>query len=254
MARRRTHDDDGVTEVAPGVIRVNRAHTNCYLIVDDEGVTLVDTGLPGAWGQLVSAVQGLGIQPRQLTAIVLTHGHFDHVGTARRLRMDGVPVWVHAGDRRLARHPYRYAHASPRSPYPFRYPAAVPVLSAMTAAGALWVRGVDATNLVKPGVPLPVPGAPVPIFTPGHTAGHVALHLPARDVLLTGDALVTLDPYTGKTGPRVVAGAATADRREAVGSLDLLAATGASGVLPGHGRPTTGILDAVEAARRNGVA
>lgn len=236
------------------MIRVTRAHTNSYLLVADDGVVLVDAGLPGAWGPLVTAMTRLGIQPRDLTALVLTHGHFDHVGTARRLRMEGVPVWVHAGDRRLARHPYRYAHERPRLRYPFAYPKAVPVLWSMTVAGALFVRGVDATHLVQPGAPLPLPGAPVAIFTPGHTAGHVALHLPQRDAIITGDALVTLDPYTGGVGPRIVAGAATANHREALASLDLLAATGAGTVLPGHGRPARSIAEAADAAKKVGPA
>lgn len=249
-----TGDPDDTSEVAPGIIRVNRAHTNSYLIVGDDGITLVDAGVPGAWRPLVAALRRLGREPRDLTALVLTHGHFDHVGTARRLRMEGVPVWVHAGDRRLARHPYRYAHEQPRIKYPFAYPRAIPVLWSMTAAGALWVRGVVATHLAAPGAPLPVPGAPIPIFTPGHTAGHIALHLPARDTVITGDALVTLDPYTGRTGPCIVADAATANHREALASLDLLAATGADLVLPGHGRPTRSITAAAEAARRAGPA
>ena len=58
---------------------------------------------------------------------------------------------------------------------------------------------------------MPVPGRPVVVPSPGHTHGHCALHLPDRDVLISGDALVTLDPYTGRRGPRIIAGAATAD-------------------------------------------
>lgn len=49
-------------------------------------------------------------------------------------------------------------------------------------------------------------GRPTVIATPGHTYGHVALHLPDRDAVISGDALVTLAPYTALTGPRVVAG------------------------------------------------
>lgn len=58
---------------------------------------------------------------------------------------------------------------------------------------------------------LPVPGSPQVVFTPGHTLGHCALHLPDRDVVIAGDAIVTLNPYTGATGPQIVARAATVD-------------------------------------------
>ena len=100
---------------------------------------------------------------------------------------------------------------------------------------------------------LDVPGSPRVVFTPGHTYGHCALHLPGRDAVISGDALVTLDPYTGQPGPQIVAGAATADSAQAIASLDRLAATGASVVLPGHGEPwTAGVASAVELARERG--
>jgi glyoxylase-like metal-dependent hydrolase (beta-lactamase superfamily II) len=76
--------------------------------------------------------------------------------------------------------------------------------------------------------------------------GHCSLHFPDRDAVLAGDAVVMLDPYTADRGPRIVAGAATADSARALGSLDALAATGAGTVLTGHGDPWR--LGAEEAA------
>ncbi|HEU5486379.1 MAG TPA: MBL fold metallo-hydrolase, partial [Microlunatus sp.] len=73
--------------------------------------------------------------------------------------------------------------------------------------------------------------------TPGHTDGHCAFHLPDRGVLLTGDALVTLDPYTGRRGPRMVAPAATADLDLNRRSLERIAELDAEILLPGHGDP-----------------
>jgi glyoxylase-like metal-dependent hydrolase (beta-lactamase superfamily II) len=84
--------------------------------------------------------------------------------------------------------------------------------------------------------------------------GHVALHLPDRDAVISGDALVTHDPYTDTRGPRIVARAATADSERALASLELLARTGAGTLLPGHGEPWTGgAKGAVQEARRVGV-
>ncbi len=72
-------------------------------------------------------------------------------------------------------------------------------------------------------------------------------------MLIAGDALVTLDPYTGETGPQIVARAATADTAEAMESLDTLARTSARVVLTGHGEPVLdGVGPAVAAARRRG--
>jgi glyoxylase-like metal-dependent hydrolase (beta-lactamase superfamily II) len=100
-----------------------------------------------------------------------------------------------------------------------------------------------------------VPGRPRVVATPGHTFGHVAFHLPERDVLLCGDAVVARDPYTDETGPRLVALAATADLAQATASLDRIEATGAATVLPGHGPPwRDGAQDMARRAREAGSA
>jgi len=97
---------------------------------------------------------------------------------------------------------------------------------------------------------VPVPGRPLTIHTPGHTDGACVFYLADRQALITGDTLVTLDPYTGRRGPRIVARAATHDGAQAFGSVDKLRALDADHVLPGHGAMwTTGIDAAVEAAR-----
>ncbi|WP_345800017.1 MBL fold metallo-hydrolase [Microbacterium sp. AZCO] len=249
-------DPQGVSVVAEGVHRLHRAGVNCYLLTSPDGITLVDAGLPGMWRLLEDALSLVGARPSDIDAVILTHGHFDHVGFSERLRHDhAVPAHIHAADAALVRHPYRYDHESPRWPYPFRHPGGLPYLAAMTAAGALFVKGTRAELDVAPDRPLDVPGHPVPIWSPGHTHGHCGFHLPDRGILFTGDALVTLDPYTGRTGPRVVARAATADAATALLSLDRLADTEALLALPGHGRPYEGDLRrAVRLALHAGVA
>jgi glyoxylase-like metal-dependent hydrolase (beta-lactamase superfamily II) len=242
-------------DVAPGVHRLEHAYVNCYLIEGDDGrLTLVDAGLPAFWPLLGRALRELGRRPRDVAALVLTHAHFDHVGVARRLQERyGVAVWAHEKEHYLAAHPYRYAHENMRGIYPLRYPRAALILGAMGRAGALTVKGVSGVRPLDDGVTLDVPGRPRVVLSPGHTFGHCALHLPDRDVLLSGDALVTLDPYTAHTGPRIIAGAATADSAMALASLDVLAATAAGTVLPGHGEPwREGIASAVAAAKAAG--
>ncbi|SKC42314.1 MBL fold metallo-hydrolase [Plantibacter cousiniae (nom. nud.)] len=242
--------------VAPGIHRLEHACTNSYLVEDEDRLTLVDAGLPATHGYLLQAIAAIGREPEDLVALVITHAHFDHLGVAARLRAaTGCRVLVHDEDAELAEHPYRYLHERPRSRYPLRYPAALPALASMTAAGALWVRGTTRTEALPGSGTLDVPGSPTVVFTPGHTFGHCALDFPDRGAVIAGDALVTLDPYTGETGPRVVAGAATANARLALESLDALAALGTRTLLPGHGRPWRGDLrEAVQAAHRAGVA
>ncbi|MGX6446828.1 MBL fold metallo-hydrolase [Patulibacter sp. S7RM1-6] len=244
------------TEVAPGVHRIEDAFTNWYLLEDDDGITVVDAGVPTSWGSFVAALKALGRTKDDVRAVVLTHGHFDHVGFAESARRQlGVPVHVHEDDVPLTMHPWRYDHERPRAPYFATQVRALPIVAALLRARAFWPSAIGAVERYGDEGTLPVPGAPRIVRTPGHTLGHTALHVPDRDVVFAGDAFVTLDPYTGRTGPRMVARAATVDSARNAASLDALAATGAGTVLTGHGPAWTGGAAAgVEQARAAGIA
>jgi glyoxylase-like metal-dependent hydrolase (beta-lactamase superfamily II) len=240
-------------DVAPGIHRIEDAYTNWYIIEDEGKLTIVDAGLPRSWGSLQSALRELGRKSTDVEALVLTHAHFDHVGFAERARKEwGIPIWVHERDEPLSRHPLHYEkeHSIVRHAL---NPRGVGILATMILNGMPITKGVKEARGFSNDDQLDVPGAPKSVVSPGHTWGHVALHLPDRGVLISGDALVTHDPYTGRKGPRVVSGAATADSREALSSLQALADTKAQTVLPGHGEPwNDGIEAAVDRARENG--
>jgi glyoxylase-like metal-dependent hydrolase (beta-lactamase superfamily II) len=238
-----------------GVHRIEDAHTNWCLVEDAGRLTVVDTGLPRSWNSLQSALRELGRSPGDIEAVVLTHGHFDHMGFARRAEQElGVPVWAPELERPVVAHPWRYDHENSRAPY-LRHPWFVRVFTEMTAMGAVWVRGTETIRPYGPGEQLDVPGRPVVVATPGHTHGHCSLHLPDRGALLAGDAFVTIDPYTGRSGPCIVAGAATADTAKALDSLDALAALDAAVSITGHGPPWRGSLaEARDRARAAGPA
>jgi glyoxylase-like metal-dependent hydrolase (beta-lactamase superfamily II) len=243
------------TDVVPGVHRIEDSFTNWYLVEQDGRLTIVDCGVPSSWNSFQEALEQIGRAPDDVEAVVLTHAHFDHVGFAERARTElGVPVYVHENDVPVTRHPWRYDHERHRSFYFATQVQALPIVATFLKNRAFWPPPIKEVTRYENGS-LPVPGEPRVIFSPGHTLGHCALHLPDRDVLIAGDAIVTLDPYTAKKGPRLVARAATVDSERNLGSLDALAATGARTVLTGHGEPwTEGVESAVAQAREAGAA
>jgi glyoxylase-like metal-dependent hydrolase (beta-lactamase superfamily II) len=242
-------------DAAPGIHRIEDAYTNWYLVEGDGRLTVVDTGVPTSWRSLQAALEHLGRTTDDIDAVVLTHAHFDHVGFAEKARRElGVPVYVHENDAPMTRHPWSYDHERPRALYLATQVQALPIVASLTQHRAWFPPPVKAVTRYEDGT-LPVPGAPQVVFTPGHSLGHCALHLPDRDAVIAGDAIVTLDPYTGRRGPRLVARAATADVDRNLRTLDALEATGARTVLMGHGEHwTQGVESAVAAARAAGAA
>jgi glyoxylase-like metal-dependent hydrolase (beta-lactamase superfamily II) len=242
------------TDVAPGVHRVEDAYTNWYLVETDGALTVVDAGTPASWGSLESAVRAIGRTLSDIQAVVLTHAHFDHVGFAERARRElQVPVWVHEDDVPLTRHPLEYGHERSRLPY-FVNPSALPIYASLARHRAFFAPGIKEVRRFREGT-LDVPGGLRIVPTPGHTIGHCALHLPDREAVIAGDSVVTLDPYTGRRGPRLVARAATADVARNLSALDALAETGARHVLVGHGDAWhEGAAAIVEQARAAGSA
>jgi glyoxylase-like metal-dependent hydrolase (beta-lactamase superfamily II) len=242
------------TDVAKGVHRIEDSYTNWYLVEEGGRFTVVDCGVRSSWTSFQNALRELDASPGDIDAIILTHAHFDHTGFAEKARRElQVPVWVHENDVPLTKKPLQYAHERSRLPYLFK-PRALPI-----AASFIRTRAFIPTPIKKverfTGGTLQVPGSPEVVFTPGHTVGHVAFHLPDRDVLFSGDAIVTLNPYTGSVGPQMVARAATADSARNIESFDDIEATGASIVLTGHGEPwRDGVADMVKRARAAGVS
>jgi glyoxylase-like metal-dependent hydrolase (beta-lactamase superfamily II) len=234
--------------VADGIHRIEDAYTNWYIVEDAGALTIVDAGVPTSWGSFEAALDVLGRRRTDVRALILTHAHFDHIGFAERARTElGIPVYVHENDVPLTHHPLQYSHERPRSLYMATQVKAMPIVASLVRNRAFWPSPIGAVRRFSDGS-LDVPGSPRVLFTPGHTLGHCAFHFPDRDAVIAGDAFVTLDPYTGRRGPKLVARAALADSERNLASLDAIADSGATTVLTGHGEPWRG--GAAEGVRR----
>lgn len=90
--------------IAPGLHRLGNGLVNAYLLDDGGEVTIIDAGMPGYWSALPRELESMGRSLADVRAIVLTHGHSDHIGFAERARRErGLPVSVHELDAALAR-------------------------------------------------------------------------------------------------------------------------------------------------------
>lgn len=242
-----------IQETAGGVFRIEGSRTNFVLVVDGTDVTMIDSGYPKDRDLVDTAVTRIGRSLADVYALVLTHGHPDHTGSAERLRRDHeVPVHCHTDEVPIARGEIKQVISlwelrKAWRPNVFRF-----ALNAIRAGG-LKPEHVTSLTTFGDGETLDVPGNPVSVFTPGHTQGHCSIYLPDRGVVITGDALATVDHWNPKrTGPQLLRREFNHDHRQAIESLDRFVDLQADTLIPGHGEPWRGTMsNAVEQARRS---
>ena len=215
--------------VTPQIIQVPLPGTSAILLLD-ERVTVIDAGLRGSERRILRALRDTGRSADEIEQVVITHNHFDHAGGLRGLlQHTAARVGVHVADA-----PILEGRRSPSLTVlgvaHLKMPAAV-------------LPPVHVDTLLKHDDELPVLGGMRVIHTPGHTAGHIALHLPHQGVLIAGDLMQVrrgqrLDPSARRFSD---------DRTQAIRSLDLIGSLDFDILMLNHFAP-------VGAAHRNGDA
>ncbi|MGP7959929.1 MBL fold metallo-hydrolase [Sanguibacter sp. A247] len=230
-------------QLAPHLHRLGNDVIASYLIDLPDGITLVDTGLPGHWTDLLRELRTLGRSLDDIRGAILTHGDSDHLGFAERLRRaTGTPIFIHSADAHRA----RTGDKPPTPTGPARVGPTLQFLTYSLRKRAFPVRYVQEVVEVADGDVLDLPGRPRILGMPGHSPGSIAVHVAEVDAVFVGDALTTRHVLTGKAGPQP---APFTDEPElATASLKNLAQVAASWVLPGHGAPWRGTPAALVAA------
>jgi glyoxylase-like metal-dependent hydrolase (beta-lactamase superfamily II) len=218
-------------QIASGLHRVGSDIVNSYLIVDKDGVTIIDAGLPGYWKTLRAELAASGKSLDDVRALILTHGDTDHIGFAARLhRETGIAAYIHEADIDRA----RLTVKKPNSGWgPVKIGPLAGFLWYSARHGGLRIPPATELQTVGDNEVLDVPGSPRIIHTPGHTPGSLAVHVPAHDALFIGDTMTTRNVLTGVTGPKPAP--FTLKPEQAVASLDRIKDIDATWLLPGHG-------------------
>ncbi len=173
-------------EVRKDVYYYTNQIVNFVLVGDASHWVLVDAGMPMSGDEIIKVAEkrfGKGCKP---AAIILTHGHFDHVGGITKLiETWQVPVYAH-----LLEFPYLTGEQA--------YPEPDPSVEGGVLAKISSIYPHEPINIQKVLQPLPGSGN-IPhmtgwqwVHTPGHTPGHVSLFRESDFTLITGDAFITV--------------------------------------------------------------
>lgn len=182
-------------------IQVGTFDVNCTILSSGGKAWIVDPGREGA--RIAQLLEQRGLEP---AGILLTHGHFDHIGAIGELqeKWPALPVYVHPADVPVLTHPLNC--------FPPDYPA------------------IAAPKNIADARSLPEPMRT--IETPGHTPGGVCYYLPEEKLLLSGDTL-----FAGSVGRTDLPGGDMPTLMDSLKKLTVLPDD--TLVIPGHGSHTT---------------
>jgi glyoxylase-like metal-dependent hydrolase (beta-lactamase superfamily II) len=223
---------------------------NWTLITDGSGVVIIDAGFPGQREEVLGSVRELGFGVDDIHAILLTHAHVDHFGTAIWFaKTHGTPVFCHADEVGHAHREYLEQVSITDLLTHLWQPRYLSWSMAIGRKGALIREGIPTARALTEEVAANLPGTPMAIPTPGHTGGHCSFVVDG--VLISGDALVTGHPVSTVQGPQLLPGLFNHDQAGCLVSLAALGMLDTDVLLPGHGPVWRGpILDAVGQAGR----
>lgn len=215
--------------------------TNSYLLPGDNGYAMVDAGTVRQQGRFIRGLENLSIKPEQIKLIIITHAHFDHVGSLKdiKTRCNNCPVLIHPHEGELLS---RAIVAIP--------PGASLLGKALSGMGKMVkplfkFPAVETELIYAESFTLHDYGIDARVIhTPGHTTGSLSV-LTGDGIAMSGDLAVNFG-LPGFFPPFAV------EPEKICESWDLLLKSGAKAIFPGHGKSFSAEELAAEYARRTG--
>lgn len=209
-------------EIIPNVHQIRGTLSNCYLIIDADGLTLIDCGLPRDEKTIVGYIHRLGYSLTDLKRIIITHADGDHMGSLAALKaQSGARVYATEIEARAM------AQGTMSRDLKVNWFVRLFLLPL-----GWWFKAKPAQvdEFLNEGQVLPMLGGLQVVGTEGHTPGHISLFAPAFNMLFAGDSVVPQ-----RKGMRGSRGINTWDQAKANASVRKQAALGAKIVCAGHG-------------------
>lgn len=221
--------------IAEGITLLGSERVSFFAVEEGRSITLIDCGFFGHLRYLEDWLNATARRMSDIEAVVITHGHADHLGFASVLGGRGVPVLVPNGDLAFAKTtdvrmpPVRLRRRLYR-------PSCLALVLEAAFDSVFTQPPVETAVGYAPGAVLDVPGRLRTVAVPGHSPGNACIYHPGVDALFTGDSLMTRDPMGTATGALVFA-EHPAKNAEAFASLRHLSPYGRAALFPAHGEP-----------------
>jgi len=170
-------------QIIRNIYQIGLGVVNAF-IIEDQGLTLVDTGMKGSADKIFLALKKSGKDPADIRRIILTHAHSDHSGSAAELKKRlGVPVWAHVEDASLITQGIAGRQPMALSPGVINWL----VYNIFIRRAGNTIEPVVIDRQLHDNDILPIAGGIQVIHTPGHSAGHIALLVREEGVLIAAD-------------------------------------------------------------------
>jgi hydroxyacylglutathione hydrolase len=210
-------------EIVPGIHRIDGVRgANAYLVINEDGILIIDTGMPGNARRITAYVERLDKRLLDVGFIILTHADVDHSGSAAALRrLTAAKLAIHVDDAQILRG--RESLKTVKGPLGYIEKLAMTLIPFRPAEPDIILSGESE-----------IVGFRI-VHVPGHTNGSICIYKPG-EVIFVGDALRSDSSGNPQPPSRI----SSLDDVKARASLATISALDFDTLLPGHGASVVG--------------